>query len=98
MTRRRLKLQSEKAVEMRLVAVPADLGREVRVKPRNISGRCWWVIVTDISATGHAVEVAPRPKPIPVEPVPAKRQNRGFGRRRWVLTAEVVTWKRKAGS
>lgn len=99
MTRRRLKLKSETASELRLVAVPADVGRTVRVRSRNGSARCWAVTIFEISALGTQLNVGVAQNPLYDPLTPAQRsgrRNRGFGRRRWVLTAEVVTWKRKA--
>ena len=97
MTRRRLKLKSPTASEAKLRADPSDLGRLVRVRPMNQYGRCWWVNIHEITPCGEFIEVGPAQQPLySPEPVPAKRQNRGFGRRRWVRTADVVTWKRKA--
>lgn len=94
----KLKLTGNRAKECRLIAEQSDVGRTVRIKPLQGAGRCWWVKVHDISEDGRFVQVGPdAPLADWQKPVPAKRQNRGFGRRRWVLTAEVVTWKRKAG-
>lgn len=94
---RRLKLKSETlAAGQKAFASVDDIGREVRVRPlSNPSGRLWRVIVVDVSEDGLAVQVGQRPKPIEVEPVPAKRKNRGFGRRRWVRTINVVAWRGK---
>lgn len=100
MTRRRLKLKSSPGAEAKLRASAADLGRTVQVRARNGSARGWWVTIYEVSDDGRLIDVWVRQVLNEWQYLaPAQRSgaiNRGFGRRRWVLTAEVVTWKRKA--
>lgn len=93
----RLKLKSETLADgQKAFAGPDDLNRWVRVRPKNGYGRCWIVIVHEVSDDGKFVNVG-----VPQRDLSYPDRHSygwGFGRRRWVRTQDVVTWNGKIKS
>lgn len=95
---RRLKLKSETlAGGQKAFATTEDVGRWVRVYPLTGPGRCWWVVVHEISEDGKFVNVGvPQRELSEIRPLRIhKYRGFGFGDRRWIRTQDVVTWKGK---